>query len=473
VPKTPKTKPWREWQQAARGITEPDQDLKCDAFRAVQTSVVGSTENEWLNATKQVFECYAAVSVQDVTDILNWIKSTMAARAWNVAMASNILAGFHLNNPATGSTERQRVTDFLGDLNTAGVATNHINAFQIKLREATCIKLQISRMVSDDFLGLHKPKLVAICGAQGGTVPAWFKHALTHVAKCASGTFWLRETNDVQRIGAAGTVIYADEFWKTNAVFVNAYALISVKDDARKFHLIVTPAQWKDIAADALQKQVNDPSGSIIAIGAARNDDAALGALGTWIWRHREAVLMLVQHGYAAKVIAQMHVESFTHREIVTMTWFRGEAASIDESVLIMFKAGDEHGFYSARVRHLAERHLYKHFQFVAQPKWQGDEPIKDRNSFHPHGTTQQQLAGLNETVALPANADGEHTGGHYRVFTSRQHKRINSLYPVIAITHQDYYDRATLEKMKRVAALFPVAYKNSLPEIAWFNAPR
>jgi hypothetical protein len=278
-------------------------------------------------------------------------------------------------------------------------------------------------------------------------------------------------------MAAAAAAIYAGDFWKTNgyenALVVNAYARISVKDDTRTFHRIVTPAQWKDIAAEASQRQVNDPSGSIIAIGAARNDDAVLGALGTWICRHREAVLMLIKHGYAAAVIAQMHVEEFTHREIVTITWFRGEPASVDNNVLIMFKAGQQHGFYIGRVRHLAERHLYKHFQFDGKPLWPGDDAIKDRNSFHPHGTTQEFLAGLDKTIDLPEHADGEHTKGGYKVFTTSQYMRINSLYPVLGINHRDYYDRAMLEKMKRVAALFPVAYKNSLPEIVWFDAPR
>jgi len=312
VPRFPNTKPWREWQLAAKGTDAQDKDRRCDALRAVQTSVMGSSETEWLNFTKLVFDCYSTVSLPDVTDILNWIKSTMTAKGWNVAMACQILAGFHLDKQ-TGGAERARVTGFLADLNTAGIATTHINGFLVSLRLAKYSKLLISRMASDDFLGLHKPKLVALCGAQGSTLPAWFQDALTHVAKCPSGTFWLRDTNDVQRIAAVAAVIYADDFWKANgyadAVLANAYARIMVGDNTGKFHVMVTPAQWKAIAAEAATQVIANASGSIIAIGVARNDDAVLAALGSWICQHREAVLALVRHGYSAAIIARMRFE--------------------------------------------------------------------------------------------------------------------------------------------------------------------
>lgn len=334
-------------------------------------------------------------------------------------------------------------------------------------------------------------------------IPAWLNRASKHARGIDFHRFWMMHLqNNRDEIVRLAALVYVDDLYQQKPADVNQVAALwaRTRHATRRWVDMFTVPQWlelQDELVDNGKKGTADYLADFADIGALRparrksrnsravEADASYRDMGAWLLHHRELVVRLLDHEYAAGVIAAMYTEELEHREIIACTWFRGTDVVNDNAVLIGFKtAPDVHGFVFANPTHLAERHLYRHFDFEHEPRFDGDDAIKAQNSFFPRGTTQLQLAGLHDRGGFYVGPnDGlvqvVNQGTTYSVYIRRtepanvQTRRVVSLYPQLAQDHRDYFTRDKLERIKAVAAQFGNSYASDKPELEWIDPPR
>lgn len=495
-------KPFKDWS-AAVGGQQANRDEKFTQLRASLPAATVPDEKDLAKYTTDLITLsYSNANAAEIRQLGEWLRATMAWGNWNLDITRQILGRLHKKKTKASAgdrtAERTRVTNWLQTLYAeGGVAKQHFNAFTSELSKklpAATAKTQMAALLAPGFFSSAQV-LVGLGGPNATNFPDWFPQAIEHRTSLPGGSvFWLSTTNDIAQIREIGDKLYANDDWKApNAVGANQYATALAADPTGRLGaMFPSLTRWLEVANEGAAQHIQDLPQKLIEISQRRTvalDQAILGNLGTWIWRNREAVLTLIANGYSPEVIAKMHERNLAHREIITITWFRGERAIVnDDAMAVGFKMrnsannGDIHGWVFGPTRHLAERHLYRHFQFNGAPEAPWDTPIKDQNSFHPQGTEQLDLANLREHIKLPfqeknqnRTVDVNAQGNNYQLNVDTNHgtQRVRTLYPRLGGAHRDFYTRNTLERMREVAALFPVPYQNALPETPWFDAPR
>lgn len=488
-------KAFKEWSTAV-GNDPATRDAKFAALKAGIPSV--ANEMDLAKGTTELLQTlYANATAQEIGQFATWISDIMQWGNWNLDITRQIIARLHKKKSAAGdrTAERARVEAWLQKLYAeGGVAKQQINAFTNELSKKLTApaRIQMEPLLSPGFFS-NAQVLVRLGGVNATNFPDWLPQAIEHRSLLPPGSvFWISTIDDEARIREIGDMLYANNDWKApNAVGANEYASALAADaTGRLGAMFPTLTRWIEVANEGAAKHIQDLPQKLIAIGQRRTvafDQAILGNLGTWIWRNREAVLALVAANYSPQVIAKMHEKGLRHREIITTTWFRGVRANVDANANVVgFKmrnqanTDDLHGHFYGPTRHLAERHLYRYFQFNDVPEAPWDTPIKAQNSFHPHGTEQVDLANLRDHLKLPYQAPNRienvpvtALGQNYMVAVDTEHNRVRTLYPRLQANHRDYYSEAQLRNIKDVAELFPNPYVNQLPEIAWFDDPR
>lgn len=488
-----KLKVFKEWSAA---VGNDDRDEK---FQALKEGLPGIEEKDLAANTKDLLKNqYPGANAAEIGRFAQWLAGIQQWGRWDLSTTRTIVERLHkeVNAGMAGAGERDRVSNWLNTLysNGNGVQKKHINAFTFELDKKLIkgkSKDQMEVLLSNGFFDSVQTMIALGGGENAKAFPKWLPSAIEHKQKVSPGeTFWISTLHDAGRIRDIGDALYANNDWKApKANIANDYATMLGADASERLVLMFpTLSMWADIAGEAVQQGgIADLPQKLVDISRARTgalEKGTLADLGTWIWTYRKAVLGLIRLGYSPEVIAKMQEVDLTHREIITTTWFRGERADMDDKLAVGFKmrnqtnTDDQHGYYFGPTRHLAERHLYKNFQFNAQPEAPWDKPIKAENSFHPRGTTQANLASLREKIKLPyqgknliniveRQADNR---DYVLIVDSHEGGRVRTLYPRNYPGHRDYYTEDQLTRIKTVAAQFPQAYPNILPELPWVD---
>ncbi len=120
----------------------------------------------------------------------------------------------------------------------------------------------------------------------------------------------------------------------------------------------------------------------------------------------------LTHNGYTDQAIVAMFQNNFEKREIITCTWFRRQPITFSADDDLLFKVLNVNGGVIGRRSHLASRHLYLCFDFT---------DIKALNSFHPKGTTIQQMIQAATGMTLPDRFAGVKNIGNYVVVVGEE----------------------------------------------------
>ncbi len=488
-----------EWRQAAKATTEQEWTPKENAFttrlQQLHQPQPPNTLKEWYKATTVVLAKYPTVSVQDVSDVTSWVNALRTKLNIQVSQLHPIIDTLHANQVAMGATARKKVEDWIDSLPPERRTFGKVNQLILALKSAGFDNKRIRSLWQDLGATMGGNVLATILG-DPAQVPPWLDRASRHVAAVQAPQFWMGALqNNKEEIVHYAPVVYAGNLWQTAGQQVNATASLwaSVHRLQRLWVDMFNIAQWLEMQ-DVIGQSGQDASfylPKLAEIGelmpaqrknrdnrAAQTVQATLADMGAWIHHHRELVIELLANGYSAEVITEMYTEELEHREIVTATWFRGQPIT-NINVEIGFKPYQSfHGYIFAKYKHVAERHLYRHFDFQHQPRFLGDEAIKDLNSFFPSDTTQQQVSLLADTIFI-GNDNDLVTVGQYVVFirqtdlNNAHTRRVESFYPDLANGHRDKFTRDKLERIKAVAAKFATPYSNDKPVIAWRDAPR
>jgi hypothetical protein len=491
----------REWLAAAKA----DAETKAIEFRKALTNL-GIQENAakpWWQASKLVLECYTGDSarVQDIIEITNWMHDIQVlAQGADILQVCQLIALIHKRVKAeSGAVERQRVQAWLKILGLGGanMSLTHCSKFVkvfLKAGPGCCTRPELAELWTMAGVA-HHPFILDLCPK--GEVPEWLPKACKHTFGCTTKTFWFSDVHfasDAPRVKAVGEWLYATLEWQTQqdatqraVVALSQLTLTSLTRLLRMF----TVANWltlcgaagvvplADIAECCSEMADSVPAQKRRRVGNAMTS-GTLSDMGQWILLHREVIVLLIDADYPAKALVKAYEEELEHRELVAITWFKGTKPDTSDNHLVSMKALDQHGaekhgFVFANIGHLAERHLYLHFQFDRPPLYQGEQLIKNLNSFHPRGTTQLMISQIASPMRVKDVDDSLQLINNYQVgvkITTRG-SRISCLYPDLNANDVDYFTRDKLVRIKNVLQVISADYSNALTELVWFATPR
>ena len=488
----------QEWRKAAG---DTDSEAKQQAFinGCVQLKIAEPDRKQWYVEMTAILSRYstATLTPANITEILQWME--VLRQKWGkltIEGLSQIVVKIHKKDVAgaNGQTERTRVVEWLENVGLGVLSFGKVQTFCNSLDLG--VPLLLSEMWVDAFCG--KATIKTLLGP-GPTMPAWMLDALRHKRECTAPLFWMKAlSTDALVIGEIASVIYRQgklTQWQNE---INAFAcsLVRIEASQVKKFLMMFPdwaqwnllkaefdAQFNGVPAKHYPKKVTKVSDLIPAsrkrIGSNQEDQATLPDLGQWLVHYREVIARLIRQDYPPEIIIGMYRHGLGHREMLAVTWIRGTAVQGPPAVpfkCIGPNGQVAHGFIFAEPKHLAERHLYVHFQFNRPLAYAEDEIIKDLNSFHPRGTTLQQHANLHQrNDMIVSNQDGLTDVANYKIATKvwNGNRKVATLYPNVGANHQDRFTRRQLERIRDVMATFPQQYVNALPEVDYFAPAR
>lgn len=476
----------RNWRTEAKALQQ--QDITNKEAQLKKGLGTQNPEKELWNCTARVLAKYTQVQPGDVYEIALWVKGLQ--KRFNLQPAQlpqlhELIDRLHppVANGTSGAFARGDIEEWLDAVPQLYRTAPRIGTLLVRLNGAGVTPARMRKLWSGLGACIGVDTLCTLMALPNVNLPNWFDCALQHYESFIPQGFWMYTIrNDEATIQRMAVIVYDGVLWQGQAINVNTYAKewADYAHGNRNWLKLFTMAQWIDIRgcidggnvrafldvfADMADgrpaRRAQRASPRTVLVNTTDSD------LGAWIHHHREVVVELIASGYPADVLLAMYRQELEHRDIVACTWFRQQQPVINDQNLVAFKIGPNvHGFVTANTAHLAERHLYKYFDF---------NQIKDQNSFHPHGTDQNHLAALGNNNIYLGNGLGWVTSGNYCFYIYEKdnnpyNRWVRSLFPDIPQNHRDYFTR---DKLERVQVVIQVIGNANLPELNWRNAPR
>ena len=284
------------------------------------------------------------------------------------------------------------------------------------------------------------------------SAPELVRKAWQHAGKLQNlGDFWMKKMDAAKQQGRLGRlmeIVYHQKVWSDKPDDVNTLALALTKQADIPWLKVFDIGQLIAIR-EALRHKADFNKIFFQTAGRLANlnqDPTKDSALGIWLCHSCHYVAHLTHHGITINAIMAMFQHELEPREMITCTWFQQQPALAGQDDLLFFKVANVNGGLIGRRSHLATRHLYQHFNFAE---------TKDKNSFHPRGTTISQMVEAANSLTLANRSSGTQTIGPYSIFIGEhanpEKRLVVSLYPAMPDTHRDYYTRAQLERIRKV----------------------
>lgn len=489
----------QDWRKAAGDV---DIEAKQNAFVNVcgQLRIAEAERKQWYVEMTAILGRYnsASLTPDHIREILLWMD--LLRQRWgkpSIEALAQIVVKIHKKDIAggNGQAERTRVIEWLENVGLGALPFGKIQTFCNSLEVG--VSNLLSEIWADAFCGKATVKILL---GPGLIMPPWMLNALRHKRACAGPIFWMKALTDTLVIVEVASLIYGQGEIKQHHNEINAFACSFVRMDVARVKKFMTMfpdwAQW-----DRLRTEFDAQFAGVVAkhylkkvvkigdllpanrkrVSSNQEDPATLADLGQWLVHYREVIARLIRHDYPPAIIIGMYRHGLGFREMLAVTWIRGTVVPGNPQPVGFKRMGAngqvEHGFIFADPKHLAERHLYCHFQFNRPLAYPEDEIIKDLNSFHSSGTTLQALANLYQRGdMIVSSQDGLTDVATYKIATKvwgGNNRRVATLYPDLPVAHQDRFTRRELERIRDVMAVFVPAFVNTLPEIAYFAPPR
>jgi|GEM_PF-4091955 len=264
--------------------------------------------------------------------------------------------------------------------------------------------------------------------------------------------FWMKESTQKTKdaIKPVIAIVYNGDTWSEKPTEVNAMAKMLTGATGAAWIGLFTIAQLLDIQARlaAITNPGFFPAAGRLAAAHNLREDTAFGK---WLADYCDLIVKLIRNGFHDVAIIEMFRNNFNRKLIVQSTWFSRTALPKDADTEIMFRVDNVHGVVIGRRNHLAQRHLYAHFDFT---------DIKTLNSFHPPETTVQQMVKMTDGMKLPdRNSGAKLIKGYYVVVGEHgnvEKRLVISLYPNLHSNHQDQFTKDELDRVKNVVKCFP-----------------
>lgn len=511
----------KDFRNAAQG-SEKERDAKQDVLEQRIESIDKSGLQDWKywNAITKICACYNSPgpSTDEIGLIFDWVRKYAKTSQLMESMAA-VLMDLHdkVDGDVAALAERNRVDTWITNAKRIfaindGQIVKLLSDLGDSLKSGTRARRQLFDKLPQALGEINLKGLREV----GGTFPFWLGRSVLHCSHFLSDEFWTKNMIGMGQVKVIAEKLYDDKLnWNkstTSTSLVDCTSLnkfvkgLSVHTElqCKNFMEMFTCTEWnklhtewrlisidlkkKDLRrltiefCDELDGVTTRKKVGSSATTAVTNDD-----IGKWLVHYREIVLRLFNHGYPIEFVAEAYKQGLTFREMLTLTWFEGKKSKIFPDVFV--KLGKltskglepQHGFIVARPKHLAERHLYSHFQFDATPEYPGDDPIKDHNTFYPRRTTPDHISTASDGLVVPDWREDYTFQGTVNnqicplliAYSTGTHGRVKTLYPDRGTVHDDYFSGTRLKLMKLVAAKFRVKYCNDLPQIDWMVSPR